>query len=128
LKDLNESDGPVFKIKNDPRIIPYIGTFLRKTGIDEMPQLLNILKGEMSLVGPRPPIPAEVDKYDRWQMRRLSMKPGLTCLWQVSPNRNDLSFDQWMKIDLEYIDNWTLFLDFKIILMTMKAVFTMQGR
>jgi len=128
LRDLNESDGPVFKIRKDPRVIPYIGTFLRKTGLDELPQLLNVLKGEMSVVGPRPPIPDEVDEYDRWQMRRLSMKPGLTCLWQVSPKRNDLSFDQWMKKDLEYIDNWSLWLDLKIILMTMKAVLGMQGR
>ena len=128
LKDLDESDGPVFKIKKDPRIIPYIGAFLRKTGLDELPQLINILKGEMSLVGPRPPIPAEVDEYDRWQMRRLSMKPGLTCLWQIAPNRNDLSFDQWMKLDLEYIDNWSLWLDLKIILMTLRAVLAGSGR
>ena len=100
LKELNESDGPVFKIKKDPRIIPYIGTFLRKTGLDELPQIINVLKGEMSLVGPRPPIPAEVEDYDMWQMRRLSMKPGLTCILQVSSGRNDLSFDQWMKLDL----------------------------
>lgn len=82
----------------------------------------------MSIVGPRPPIPAEVEQYDRWQMRRLSMKPGLTCLWQISPNRNDLSFDQWMRLDLEYIDNWSLWLDFKIILMTVRAVLGFQGR
>jgi exopolysaccharide biosynthesis polyprenyl glycosylphosphotransferase len=128
LKDLDESDGPVFKIRKDPRIIPYIGTLLRKTGLDELPQLINVLKGEMSIVGPRPPIPAEVEQYDRWQMRRLSMKPGLTCLWQVSPNRNDLSFDQWMRLDLEYIDNWSLWLDFKIILMTVRAVLGLEGR
>jgi exopolysaccharide biosynthesis polyprenyl glycosylphosphotransferase len=128
LKDLNESDGPVFKIKKDPRVIPYIGTFLRKTGLDELPQLLNVLKGEMSVVGPRPPIPDEVNEYDRWEIRRLSMKPGLTCLWQVAPNRNDMSFEQWMRLDLEYIDNWSLGLDFKIILMTVKAVLGMQGR
>jgi lipopolysaccharide/colanic/teichoic acid biosynthesis glycosyltransferase len=128
LRDLNEMDGPVFKIRRDPRIIPYIGTFLRKTGLDEVPQLFNILKGEMSLIGPRPPIPAEVEKYDRWQIRRLSMKPGLTCLWQVSPNRNDISFDQWMKQDLEYIDSWSLMLDFKLLLKTAKAVFFGNGR
>jgi exopolysaccharide biosynthesis polyprenyl glycosylphosphotransferase len=128
LKDLDESDGPVFKIKKDPRIISYIGTFLRKTGLDELPQLINILRGEMSMVGPRPPIPAEVDQYDRWQMRRLSMKPGLTCLWQVSPNRNDLSFDQWMRLDLEYIDSWSLWLDFKIMLRTIRAVLGLEGR
>lgn len=128
VKALDEADGPVFKIKDDPRIIPYIGTFLRKTGLDELPQLINILKGEMSVVGPRPPIPDEVDDYDRWQMRRLSLKPGLTCLWQVSPNRNDLSFDQWMKMDLEYIDNWSLWLDFKIMLMTLRAMLEGEGR
>ena len=102
LEALNESDGPVFKINNDPRIIPVIGPFLRKTSLDELPQLLNIFRGEMSLVGPRPPIPAEVAQYKPWQRRRLSMKPGLTCIWQTSPNRNDLSFNDWMKLDLEY--------------------------
>jgi exopolysaccharide biosynthesis polyprenyl glycosylphosphotransferase len=127
VKDLNERDGPVFKIKKDPRVIPYIGIFLRKTGLDELPQFINILKGEMSMVGPRPPIPDEVDEYDRWQMRRLSMKPGLTCLWQITHNRNDLPFDRWMKMDLEYIDNWSLWLDFKIILITVKTVLWMEG-
>ena len=81
LQEMNEADGPVFKIKNDPRIIPYIGVFLRRTSLDELPQLINVLKGEMSLVGPRPPIPKEVDNYSIWQRRRLSMKPGMTCLW-----------------------------------------------
>jgi len=105
LEALNEADGPVFKIKDDPRIIPYIGKLLRKISLDELPQLINVLKGEMSLVGPRPPIPAEVEKYDDWQRRRLSMKPGLTCLWQVAPYRNEVSFGEWMRMDLEYIDN-----------------------
>ena len=124
----NEMDGPVFKINKDPRIIPYLGTFLRKSGFDELPQLINILKGEMSLVGPRPPIPSEVEKYDFWQRRRLSMKPGITCLWQCSPKRNDIRFKDWMKLDLKYIDNWSLKLDFKILFKTALVVLTGQGR
>jgi exopolysaccharide biosynthesis polyprenyl glycosylphosphotransferase len=124
----NESDGPVFKINKDPRIIPYLGTFLRKSGFDELPQLINILKGEMSLVGPRPPIPSEVQNYDFWQRRRLSMKPGITCLWQCSPKRNDVRFKDWMKLDLKYIDNWSLKLDFKILFKTALVVLTGQGR
>jgi len=124
----NESDGPVFKISKDPRIMPYLGTFLRKTGFDELPQLINILKGEMSLVGPRPPIPSEVENYDFWQRRRLSMKPGITCLWQCSPKRNDIRFKDWMKLDLKYIDNWSLKLDFQILFRTALVVFTGQGR
>lgn len=128
LKQQNEADGPAFKIKNDPRIIPWVGTFLRKTSLDELPQLFNVLKGEMSLVGPRPPIPSEVDEYSIWQRRRLSMKPGLTCFWQIAPKRNDLSFDEWMKLDLKYIDSWSLFNDFKLILLTLKAVLIGSGR
>ncbi len=128
LEIFNEADGPAFKIKKDPRIIPWIGTFLRKTSLDELPQLFNVLRGEMSLVGPRPPIPGEVAQYDLWQRRRLSMKPGITCLWQIAPRRNDLSFDQWMKLDLQYIDTWSLFNDMKILLLTIKAVFTGAGR
>jgi len=128
LESLNELDGPVFKIKKDPRIIPFLGTFLRKTGLDELPQLLNVLKGEMSLVGPRPPIPEEVEKYDFWQRRRLSMKPGITCLWQCTPDRNDVCFHDWMNMDLQYIDNWSLMLDFKILCKTAVVVLTGQGR
>lgn len=128
LETLNEADGPVFKIERDPRIIPFIGTFLRKTSLDELPQLINVIKGEMSLVGPRPPIPSEVEKYDIWQRRRLSMKPGMTCLWQVTPNRNQTTFEEWMKMDLGYIDNWSLGLDFKILLMTITAVLRGEGR
>jgi exopolysaccharide biosynthesis polyprenyl glycosylphosphotransferase len=128
LKDMNEADGPVFKIAHDPRIIPYVGNLLRRTSLDELPQLINILRGEMSIVGPRPPVPAEVSLYTPAQRRRLSMKPGLTCLWQVSPNRNKLSFDEWMQLDLKYIDNWSLFLDFKIILRTFKVVLFGYGR
>jgi len=128
LDTMNEADGPTFKIKKDPRIIPYIGTFLRKTGLDELPQLFNVIKGEMSLVGPRPPIPTEVQEYDLWQRRRLSMKPGITCLWQCSKKRNDISFKEWMSLDLNYIDSWSLKLDFKILIKTALVVFTGQGR
>lgn len=128
LAEMNEADGPVFKIKNDPRIISHVGSFLRKTSLDELPQLLNVIKGEMSLVGPRPPIPKEVDEYSVWHRRRLSMKPGMTCLWQIAPRRNDLSFEDWMKLDLKYIDTWSLFNDFKILLLTARAVLTGAGR
>jgi exopolysaccharide biosynthesis polyprenyl glycosylphosphotransferase len=128
LVEMNEADGPVFKIRKDPRVIPYVGTFLRRTSLDELPQLINVLKGEMSLVGPRPPIPKEVDEYSVWQMRRLSMKPGMTCLWQCAPRRNDLSFEEWMKLDLKYIDTWSLFNDLKILVLTIKAVMTGSGR
>jgi len=128
IEHLNETDGPVFKIRKDPRIIPYLGTFLRRTGLDELPQLLNVVKGEMSIVGPRPPIPSEVEKYDLWQRRRLSMKPGMTCLWQTSQNRNDVAFEDWMKLDLEYIDNWSLKLDFMILLRTVGVVLCGEGR
>ncbi|WP_027358836.1 sugar transferase [Desulforegula conservatrix] len=128
LKDKNESDGPVFKIKQDPRIIPYIGAFLRKTNLDELPQLINVLKREMSLVGPRPPITSEVNSYEIWHRRRLSMKPGITCLWQIAKNRNDISFDNWIKLDLKYIDSWSIILDFKILVMTFNTVFLRSGR
>lgn len=128
VKTLNEADGPVFKIKNDPRVIPYIGTFMRKTGLDELPQLINVLTGEMSIVGPRPPIPSEVKKYDIWKRRRLSMKPGITCLWQITPCRNEVYFDDWMKLDLKYIDTWSLWLDFKILFKTIGVVLTGSGR
>jgi lipopolysaccharide/colanic/teichoic acid biosynthesis glycosyltransferase len=125
LVDMNEIDGPVFKIKSDPRIT-WIGSILRRTSIDEIPQLFNVLKGEMSIVGPRPPIPEEVEKYEFWQRRRLSMRPGLTCLWQIS-GRNEISFDEWMKLDLKYIDDWGLGLDFKIILKTIPVVLFRKG-
>ncbi|MFH0977352.1 MAG: sugar transferase [Spirochaetota bacterium] len=127
-KHLNEADGPAFKIQNDPRIIPIIGKILRKTSLDELPQLINIMRGEMSLVGPRPPIPSEVEQYDVWQRRRLSMKPGLTCIWQIAPKRNDIDFNQWMEMDLDYIDNWSLKLDIKIFFTTFKVVLAGHGR
>lgn len=122
----NEMDGPVFKIANDPRITR-VGKFLRKTSLDELPQLFNVLRGEMSLVGPRPPIPSEVKEYETWQMRRLSMKPGLTCLWQVG-GRNKINFNDWMALDLKYIDNWSLWLDLQIFLKTFFAVIKCDGR
>ncbi len=126
LLDKNEQQGPVFKIKNDPRVTK-IGKFLRKTSIDELPQFFNVLRGEMAIVGPRPPIPSEVKQYERWQQRRLSMKPGITCIWQVS-GRNNIPFDQWMKMDMQYIDTWSLKLDLIIILKTIKVVFTGDGQ
>ena len=128
LREKNEMDGPVFKIDKDPRIIPWVGTFLRRTSLDELPQLINVVKGEMSFVGPRPPLAEEVAQYEISQRRRLSMKPGLTCLWQVAPNRNQISFEKWMKLDLMYIDNWSLLMDLKIMLNTVKVVVTAQGR
>lgn len=126
LLSQNEQDGPVFKIKNDPRITR-IGRFLRKTSLDEIPQLFNVLKGDMSLVGPRPPIPSEVKQYKRWQTRRLSMKPGITCIWQVS-GRNNIPFEQWMKLDMQYIDNWSLKLDIVILLKTVRVVLVGDGQ
>ncbi|HEY5535346.1 MAG TPA: sugar transferase [Ignavibacteria bacterium] len=126
LEKENEMDGPVFKIKDDPRVTK-IGKLLRKTGLDELPQLFNILKGEMSLIGPRPPIPSETIQYKRWQLRRLSVKPGLSCFWQIKPDRNNIKFEKWMELDLAYIDNWSLRLDFVIFLKTIKTVFQRTG-
>ncbi len=125
LQHLNEVDGPVFKIKRDPRITR-VGALLRKTSVDELPQLWNVFVGEMSLVGPRPPIPSEVEKYERWQRRRLSMRPGITCLWQIS-GRSNLDFDTWMRLDLQYIDNWSLTLDLIILIKTVPAVLSARG-
>jgi exopolysaccharide biosynthesis polyprenyl glycosylphosphotransferase len=125
LAHLNEMDGPVFKIKNDPRVTP-LGRFIRKASIDELPQLLNVLRGHMSLVGPRPPLPEEVDSYEWLYRRRLSIKPGITCLWQIS-GRNQVSFKQWMEFDQTYIDNWSLWLDIKILLKTVPAVLSVRG-
>jgi exopolysaccharide biosynthesis polyprenyl glycosylphosphotransferase len=121
LEGLNESDGPAFKIKHDPRITP-VGRLLRKTGLDELPQLFNVIRGEMSLIGPRPPLPSEVEKYERWQMRRLSVKPGITCTWQIIPNRNEVLFESWMKLDIQYIDNWSIKQDLRLFFRTIKTV------
>ncbi len=125
LAALNEVDGPVFKIRNDPRCTP-IGRFMRKFSLDELPQLINIIKGDMSFVGPRPPLPEEVEKYERWQRRRLRMQPGLTCLWALE-GRSQLSFRRWMELDLEYIDRWSLLLDWKILLRTVPIVLVGRG-
>lgn len=122
VAELNVADGPAFKVQDDPRVIPRVGRFLRRTGLDELPQLFNVLRGEMSLVGPRPPLAEEVQRYQLWERRRLSMKPGLTCLWQLQPNRNRIPFRKWMEMDLEYIDNWSLWLDLKILVKTVRAV------
>lgn len=125
LEHLNEMSGPVFKLRRDPRVT-LLGRLLRRFSLDELPQLWNVLRGDMSLVGPRPPIPEEVALYQRWQRRRLSMKPGLTCLWQIS-GRNQLDFDRWMELDLEYIDSWSPWLDLKILLKTVPAVLSGRG-
>ncbi len=127
LMDANEADGPAFKIKDDPRVTK-IGKFLRKTGLDELPQFYNILIGDMTLVGPRPPIPEEVKQYENWQLRRLSMPPGLTCTWQIKPDRNKISFEEWMKLDLQYIDNWSNKLDIILFLKTIKTVLKGSGQ
>jgi len=123
----NEMSGPVFKIKNDPRITR-VGKFLRKTSLDELPQFFNVLKGDMSLVGPRPPIMKEVNQYKPWQLRRLSMRPGITCTWQIMPSRNSIPFEEWMKLDLQYIDNWSLQQDFLLTFKTVKAVIMGSGQ
>lgn len=125
LKPLNELSGPVFKITKDPRITR-LGSFLRKTSIDELPQFWNVIRGDMSIVGPRPALPDEIDQYEPWQRRRLSMKPGITCIWQVS-GRNEISFQEWMKLDLQYIDRWSMWLDIQIIFQTAIAVLTRRG-
>ncbi len=125
VSHLNEMSGPVFKSATDPRVTR-VGRILRRFSLDEIPQLWNVLKGDMSLVGPRPPIPEEVKSYHRWHRRRLSMKPGLTCLWQVS-GRNTIDFDRWMQLDLQYIDNWSPSLDLKILLRTIPAVLSGRG-
>lgn len=121
LKEMNEMDGPVFKIKEDPRITK-VGKFIRKTSIDELPQLLNVLKGDMSLVGPRPAIPHEVAEYNEYQIQRLLVKPGLTCIWQVS-GRNTIGFDEWVEMDLEYIKTRSFLLDLKLIFKTVGVLF-----
>ena len=125
LQHLNEMSGPVFKIQNDPRITK-VGKFLRKYSVDEFPQFYNVLKGDMSLVGPRPPLPQEVEKFEPWQHRKLSVKPGLSCLWQVN-GRSNLDFDHWIELDLEYIDQWSLAMDAKILAQTIPAVLKGKG-
>ena len=126
LLDQNEMTGPVFKIKNDPRITK-VGRFIRKTSIDELPQLINVLKGEMSIVGPRPALPREVAQYDEYAKQRLYITPGLTCYWQIQPQRNDLSFDEWLELDIKYIQERSFRVDWKIIWKTVGAVLDMNG-
>lgn len=125
LKD-NEMDGPAFKMKDDPRITR-VGKFIRKTSLDELPQLFNVLKGDMSIVGPRPPLPREVEQYDDYQRQRLYVTPGLTCYWQIQPHRNDLSFDEWMDLDIKYIKERSFLVDWKIIFQTVRVVLFGQG-
>lgn len=121
LESKNEMSGPMFKMKKDPRITR-IGRFLRKTSIDEIPQLLNVIKGDMSLVGPRPSLPNEVCQFDDWMLKRLEVKPGLTCFWQVS-GRNDIEFEEWMKLDIKYVEERSLLVDVKLILRTFLVLF-----
>ena len=125
LQHLNEVDGPVFKIRNDPRLHP-LGAFLRRTSIDELPNLLNVLRGEMSLVGPRPPLPSEVAHYDEHAQRRLTVPQGITCLWQIN-GRCDVSFDEWMRLDNHYIETWSPLGDAAILLKTIPAVIRRDG-
>ena len=131
LKDLlkyNEmADGRAFKMANDPRIT-HFGRFLRKTGIDELPQLINVLRGDMSIVGPRPPLPREVELYSDYEMQRLYVTPGLTCYWQIQPRRNELNFNSWVDLDIKYIRERSFLVDWKIIFKTVLAVVSMQGR
>lgn len=122
----NEMDGPVFKMKHDPRITR-VGRFIRRTSIDELPQLINILKGDMSIVGPRPALPREVAQYNDYERQRLYVTPGLTCYWQIQPNRNELSFDEWMELDIKYIRERSFWVDWKIIFGTVAAVLRMYG-
>lgn len=126
LLQQNEMDGPAFKIKDDPRITR-VGKFIRKTSLDELPQLFNILKGDMSIVGPRPPLPREVEQYDAYQRQRLYVTPGLTCYWQVQPHRNDLTFEEWMELDIKYMKERSFLVDWKIIFQTVRAVLFGQG-
>lgn len=127
LRCRNEMDGPVFKLRRDPRITR-VGRLLRRSGLDELPQLWNVLRGEMSLVGPRPGLPEEVRQYDAFARRRLMVQPGITCYWQVMPERNNLSFEQWMALDNDYLRDMDLWTDWKILLETVKAVFRMDGQ
>ena len=126
MLDQNEMDGPVFKIRDDPRVTR-VGRFLRRTGIDELPQLVNILKSDMSIVGPRPALPREAAQYTDYERQRLYVTPGLTCYWQIMPHRNQLSFAQWVELDLQYIQERSFWLDWKIIARTVRTVLRMYG-
>ena len=126
LLDKNEMEGPAFKMQNDPRITRF-GRFIRKTSIDELPQLWNVLKGDMSLVGPRPSLPREVEMYTEEQLQRLAVTPGITCYWQVQPRRNSLSFDEWLALDLKYIEEQSFLTDLLILFKTVGAVCGLEG-
>jgi lipopolysaccharide/colanic/teichoic acid biosynthesis glycosyltransferase len=126
LADRNEMKGPVFKVKDDPRITS-LGRFLRKFSLNELPQLWSVLKGDMSLVGPRPAFRHELDRYVLWQKRKLCVKPGITCLWQISGRNRINDFDEWVRLDLEYIDHWSLMLDFRILFWTAWTVVRGSG-
>lgn len=126
LLEKNEMEGPVFKIKDDPRITR-VGRFLRRTSIDEVPQFFNVLIGDMTLVGPRPPLPREVEMYNEYQLQRLLVKPGLTCYWQVSPKRNDMSFEEWLQLDFKYMSERSTRVDFLILCKTFGAVCGQEG-
>lgn len=127
LAHLNEMDGPVFKIKSDPRITKF-GKFLRATSLDELPQFFNVLKGDICVIGPRPPLPSEVEKYTEYQKLRLTVTPGITCLWQVQPHRNSLSFDEWVELDIEYILHRSLWVDISILFRTVWVMFKREGQ
>ena len=127
LQELNEMDGPAFKIKDDPRITR-VGHFIRKTSLDELPQFWNVLKGDMTIVGPRPPLPNEVAQYTPYQRQRLMVKPGITCIWQVQSGRNDYSFDEWVDLDLEYIRDRSLWMDLKLMFRTALVIIGGEGR
>ena len=126
LLSQNQMDGPVFKIKDDPRITR-VGRFLRKTSLDELPQLLNVLQGDMSIVGPRPALPREVELYSDYQRQRLYVTPGLSCYWQIAPHRNEMSFDEWVALDMKYIQERSFWVDWKIIFLTVRAMLMKYG-
>ena len=126
LLSQNQMDGPVFKIKGDPRITR-VGRFLRKTSLDELPQLLNVLQGDMSIVGPRPSLPREVELYSDYQRQRLYVTPGLSCYWQIAPHRNEMSFDEWVALDMKYIQERSFWVDWKIIFLTVRAMLMKYG-
>jgi lipopolysaccharide/colanic/teichoic acid biosynthesis glycosyltransferase len=126
LVDSNEMKGPVFKMERDPRVTK-VGRFLRKFSLDELPQLWSVLKGDLSLVGPHPPLQSELHRFDDWHRRKLSVKPGLTCFWQINGRSRVNDFDEWVRMDLEYIDNWSLLLDVKILMKTVPAVLKGSG-
>ena len=126
LLSQNQMDGPVFKIKGDPRITR-VGRFLRKTSLDELPQLLNVLQGDMSIVGPRPALPREVELYSDYQRQRLYVTPGLSCYWQIAPHRNEMSFDEWVALDMKYIQERSFWVDWKIIFLTVRTMLMKYG-